>query len=116
MREGLPGSHAELDLRGGDPGSRFVERRQLLWIELPQSAEPFDSRIGSNADQRQARRSQRSTGEPRQVPDQEQLVEQVVLEPEHDLVVLIEGFERRVPLAQGGRDRLRRATLREWDA
>jgi hypothetical protein len=69
----------------------------LIGRQLSEPDESLDSREFTDADEAQRRRTELSPREPVEVPDQDELIEQIVLEPEDDFVVLGEGRELLVP-------------------
>jgi hypothetical protein len=91
-----------VNLFGGDRLALRRQGRELRCGQLAQPGEIFNPRKSADANKAEAGRAAVDRGEPVQVPYQDQLVEQIVLEPEHDLVVRVKPFERGVPRAQAG--------------
>src|SRR5262245_43442617 len=60
----------------------------------------LESRELANADETEGSPASNPAGEPLEMPDEQELIEQVVLEPQDDLIVVRERLELRVPRFQ----------------
>lgn len=76
---------------------RVQQRCELVRRELAQPDEVRHAGVLADANHAEAGAAEVALREPVEVADQEELVEQVVLEPEHDLVVVRKRLERAVP-------------------
>ena len=96
--ERLPGAAAKRHLRVGDWLASIEERRQLTRIELAEADEVGHAWELTDADQAEAgAASVGQARQPAQVADQQQLIVEIVLEPEHDLVVVAVASRARRP-------------------
>ena len=88
-------------LRLADTLPRFEQRRQFVWREL---AEALESRMtGKRSDAHEAHRlrGRKVLANPGQELNEIQLIEEVVLEPQNQLVVRLVTFDRGAPLPSG---------------
>jgi hypothetical protein len=92
---------AERELLARHQLARTEQRRQLTRIELAEPMKRLEPGELANADEAQRRSPEIPLREPIEVPDEQQLIEEVMLEPEDDLVVLRERRGSRIPLIVG---------------
>ena len=100
--ERLPRRLRERELRRANGLARAEQRRQLRRRQLAEAPEVVVTRKRVDGDERRARRAARQRREPREELNQVELIEQVVLVPEHQLVERITGGNGGSPARQLG--------------
>ena len=94
--EAAPRVGREVQLRPRDRTPPGKEPEQLGGRQLAESIEPAHARVGADANKAERRAARASPRTPGEHAQQLQLVEQVVLEPQHDLVPVGGVVEGRV--------------------
>src|SRR5829696_6552224 len=89
-RERRPRAAPEAQLVWCDRRARAQQRRELLGVELTEAVKGLVAWILADADEAEQRPAEIAARAPVQMPDEQMLVEQVMLEPENDLVVVLE--------------------------
>ena len=96
----LPGTLRHLILSIADRLPRFQERREFAWCELAEAFEVGTSGERPDADERHRLRRRKMVANPGEQLNQVQLVEQVVFEPQNQLVVRLVTRDRGAPSPQ----------------
>lgn len=104
--EGPPGVARQQLLPLVDPLAAGEERGHLGRVELAQAMKGDDARVLADADQRQLRAPQVAARETVEHADQQELIEQVMLEPEDDLVKRAVVLQDVVPAGEVGEGRV----------
>ena len=100
LTKGVPGTSRQLICGITDRLPRFQERREFIRRELTEALEVGTSGERADADERHRLGRRKMVANPGEQLNQVQLVEQVVLEPQNQLVVRLVAFDRGAPLPQ----------------